>query len=1549
MRQIMKEGHAESPSAQRRAAWYIALTLAGVAGISPVAHADTTTEIRLADPCVLTKPPESDETPTILLTREAIRQRLAAAAVKERLVKYFEKMPTSMKCEWWKAFDAHSNAERLLFDQVEKERKALEFQAFSDIATRLGVPTIVDLYLHTDLVDEQGAILKRSHVIEPLTDFIRRGVDFGLRRRATKNGRDYIKYTRVNRFASYSPHFNQDIDFKKVIDVLTDYDAAGRIQDSINSRFSDKTSPWSTPAAIMDAAKAELRFAGLEALRKGDITLEQYGRFTAAIEADKGDGQGELSYAHYALRVGRTWFSGSAPHPIQLPAFNIRLRSTWNSTRTTLLPETNFLYTPGHPDGSLRILPVGGSAASMIIGNLESAGSAENRPGHDKSHKVLAWLGRRLPPLDFHELLGELTKGDSAGKTVNATTMPIAGGRLRNKRALAEKTESDSNALTQWLAGRLQAVFGDKGPTNPRVGLERYPTGNRPLRFVDAVAASQLSRARSAMDPRFVAVLDADCARLEQIAMGIVEEAFSLALIPFPIRGAEKLQLASVIGMMAESTARYLASPHTATYEGVQLVADVADFFIGIGLGVGASTLAQQQGGRPPVVYRPPHTAHAKLWFDLDTRTHAIPSLPEGASAQTHGIFRKGEDAFVKLKTERGEDIVRIVADGAGYRIALDKGKAGPLVRPWRNGLWKLVATEQPLGKRQFAQLLLKEYTSDPATLERTRKLMRQFGLNEGDLIRMSNDGELLGATQIVMEAVGHAFIEEQVARLTDRKDRRWSAKEVLVTAPDIARYMERPLVVLDSSGQIETAVLRDGTAANPDRIPTDAVRVQRVGDRYLVPNAKAPADRIEHSSIFAAVEAATRPPTHQALDPIQREARFREGLAVHIAGRSRQTSLERMHEKWIAPLSLPQRLREPVMKVSRMRHVLRDKHHAATADQERRLLETVRDLMPEGHRIDIEVRRHGSNTLLARVESHDADATRIVIEADLDTSGRRVTYYRRDSRGEAIRSRAVEESFSPLIDAILNSGNGAVRRALKLGEYQWSDFADMLMTHMADDQDALLPPALGHLLVTNKDIRDQMNEQASDDLISGGHRYAQLSDLVGRTHIVEIGPTTADGMHEILDPHATGERGSGHFIMQRDGRWHRSSRLRHGYDPMDAAGRSAAASAIRRHLLDGGDVSDGAMDNLLDAIPQPLLREVAEHLDAADIDAGHGLVLTLRNPAGGTWTYRTMINTDGVHSRLAGRAETPPVTRPPTPGQSARHLTTAVRHTAGTLDETDTMVSSLIDKGERASRFIALTARDRHLDALMQARRLRGMLVEDEGAAVVASVSGHVFTLLIPASDIAKATEWSSIAHLPEGTRIVDSWYDVAADAQSYGERIRTVAQEQHERGDTIRQTSDDGIVQTVSPVEFTERVLSGRVRVETWNPRHDPISENGYIDYIRYRVNRPALRHHAGLDWITSDAARLDYLNYFTPPFAAAEPGAETTLASMTGLISEVRAFNQQNAPSSSRPADTTPPLPAISHSQAMADFHNWLRDDDATRPLLDDWEFDFDLLGD
>jgi hypothetical protein len=1510
----------------------------------------------------------------VLLSPREMAVRRACKALRDEVEAYLEHLPAPLRQEWLQTFRDAQAAENLLYAQMRKERDELEDKVFGDIATLLELPTIKDLFLHTDLMTgRNGRVAKRSASIERLTDFIRRGQEVTLRNGVTQSALDYVDHTRVNRSGVPDTDWITGLKFARVVKVVSAYDAATKVKAAIAAKFDDASSPAYLRAAIESAARTELRFAMLEAVRRGDIGVAHYDRLRAAIEADDG-GKAELKWTAHVLRIGaeaslipgmedpmvdfmlrasnemrlaaytspigRAWLFGQTPHLAQLPVFTLRLAATGGA------PATDFVYAPGHPDGALRSVPRGARASSLIVPDIK---------GQDSRPEILGWLASRMPPEDFSLLLAEFEKGKRTGK-------PPAAGASRVPRALQEEPRHEPNALTRWLGDRLNAWLKDSDPPHvPEVALARGLPDARKMRFMEAVVASQAARARSTATPRFESHGDADVRLLARAALGVLDESLSIVMLPFPARGLVSVQLLGYMGIMAHRTGSYLSERDAGIHGTAELVADFVDFSLGLALGAGASKLSQQRLARmSPLVYRPPG-GKRRLWFDFDTRRRAT-SLPEGA-VQRDDVFVKGEERFVKLKTRDGERVVRVVPDGPNYRLGLDGGGMGPLVRRRGDGAWKLSSFEKPADVAELAALLLEGYTTDAATLAQARRMLRQFGLQERHLLAMGAKGGLPGPEQVALGAVGHGFLETQLARLRDMKAGPFTPREVSLLLPAMARQVGRPLALEGEQGAVEWAVLADGGAVGADQVPANALRVRRSGRRYVLPGRGGGATR-DYPTVFAAVEAGSRTANDRSTaDATARERAFRAKLADTLAGRSMRPQLERLHRLWIDPLPVPERQRQAFKEVSFLRQALFDRHHAMTAKEEHRLLGAVRDLMPAGRRVAIEVRELDKDVVLATFGG--SDEPRIVLEAVLAGDGSRTAYFGRDEHGLLKRPRPVDESFAPVIDVLLNTGGGKVREALGMGEWEWRRFADRIIARVVDDEDALLPRGLHHLVVKDKAILASARRQAADRWLDGVRHYARLRDLAGRTQVVEIALTAADGNYEILAPPGRPGRDTGRFITQRDGKWYPTGRLRGGMDPIDGAGRSAAARALRARLPAGASPDAAVMERILDAIPQPLLQDVALRLESVAAVPAEGLVLTLRDRYYDTvWTYRLLVDLQG-HALNTVRPHLESRPRAGTPVSRYQQIASAASTHSGQggVVALDHRVRKLMSRGAPISEFIPLGTGESHIQALIDARRLRGMLAEDDRMAVVATVGGHAFTLVLPIDERTVATrEWASVAELPAGARIVDSFYGIAVEAADYAERVRALASGAKARRSKVQALDADGMLRELSAGQFAEQILSSRVRVNTWTPLQDPISELNYVEYIRYRHENRVPRAHAGLDWLLTRAARRDYTKYFAPPFNEVPAVVQEQLdrwsaeseAPMATLLAEAR--RPAAAPASGRPAAPAtvtampPPVPSITHEEAVTAFRQWMEGHEgATKPPEDDWDFDASLLDD
>jgi hypothetical protein len=165
-------------------------------------------------------------------------------------------------------------------------------------------------------------------------------------------------------------------------------------------------------------------------------------------------------------------------------------------------------------------------------------------------------------------------------------------------------------------------------------------------------------------------------------------------------------------------------------------------------------------------------------------------------------------------------------------------------------------------------------------------------------------------------------------------------------------------------------------------------------------------------------------------------------------------------------------------------------------------------------------------------------------------------------------------------------------------------------------------------------------------------------------------------------------------------------------------------------------------------------------------------------------------------------------------------------------------------------------------------------MLREDSNMALVGATPDHALTLLL----LANAETFRLVGperdagrlvnRFPPGTIIVDNLYEVTAAAEEYPGLVREIALEWEASGNTMKRVRPDGTDEAESPVAYTERLLSTPLRVNLWNPKHDPISEERYVRYLHRLFSAHGAVRHAGLDWLTNQQARRDYMGYFAPP---------------------------------------------------------------------------------
>jgi uncharacterized protein YjiS (DUF1127 family) len=460
----------------------------------------------------------------------------------------------------------------------------------------------------------------------------------------------------------------------------------------------------------------------------------------------------------------------------------------------------------------------------------------------------------------------------------------------------------------------------------------------------------------------------------------------------------------------------------------------------------------------------------------------------------------------------------------------------------------------------------------------------------------------------------------------------------------------------------------------------------------------------------------------------------------------------------------------------------------------------------------------------------------------------------------------------------LLEAGDSVIRDAMLTGQPFGLLAPERVLPKIVDQDSGLLPQALDYLLVKDAAVLEMAREHGADEWTMGGRHYVRLRHAGGRTQVVETRADAGnDEVHEILAPVTAPERGSGRYIVRRGGLWFPDDWLRDGYAPMDPKEHLLASAAIGNKLPVAYREDVLRIGRIADSVPPPLLRFFRRGLVDIDTASDGGLVFSVRHPeTGQPMRYLTHLDMEGhpvARTRPQGTAAA--VSAPP---PADTQLVLPVPRLDGTprLGPAPDPAAyvGLLKAEEPVSAFVRMGVGDRHVSALVATRRLRGMLREDTNMALVGGNGEHVFTMVLPVNaesialtDIA-AHGGGVIGQLPEGTIIIDPMYGVTAHAADYPARVRDVARRWEASGGKIARLRPDGSEEAESPVAFTERLLATPVRPILWSPGKDPISETGYVQYMRRRYVDATPVVHAGLDWLGTKEARRDYMTYFAPP---------------------------------------------------------------------------------
>lgn len=893
-------------------------------------------------------------------------------------------------------------------------------------------------------------------------------------------------------------------------------------------------------------------------------------------------------------------------------------------------------------------------------------------------------------------------------------------------------------------------------------------------------------------------------------------------------------------------------------------------------------------------------------WSDARAAASMLRELPADAVIlHEDGVYAHDGNLYVRMQMDDGTHIAKVALEGGVYRVVLD-GQPGPVIHRVRGTEWDLaLIADNEVAGSALAHLQGDVITADGAIFHRAAQIMETFGVSERTLLdRMGGDNRA-AFNAITLSSVGAAFADDISTKLQDM-DRPWTLYESALILPDLARHLARPLV-LTSGDKVVMATTHEGTVTWAfDRVwePAPVIQmneivVRELQGRYLIDSAHPDDLPQEFPTIFAAVEAASRPAgTKLSKPPKEWEQRLRTHLAEDIGKSHRGHLLERALQSWFGQQLATNRDIRAAADLARLHLALFDAHLPLSRSHETLILKFVQDLVLD-KRLSFEVREHGTNRLLTRVDA-PLEQDLVVIEADLDSQGHGIRYYMRAAQGmDATLARPpTGNAVSPIIDAVLNSQGGKVRRALKFGEWEWERLAREIESRASRVQNPLLPPALTHLVRTDPALLAQAATVTADHWETNGRRYVRLRHMDGRSQIVETTLTPRhDGRHEIL-----GNDGSntGIDIRQEGGRWFLPASVQEGYQIAPQT-RRRAETALREGIARAaGAAIPAVVDRLLDSLPFPFVIEVSKTLQGVTFTQDGSMQLTTTSR-----TYDTRLGKFGEPIGSSPPSFTTDRWQPGSDAAGTRLVFERV-NAFKPLDRANARPGSveaigrLLAMGSPVSAFIRENVGTRHVQALATARRLRYFLLEARRMAVVGQQSSHVFVLVMPNDtralgmfDKPAARPYIPLADLPAGTYIVDDVFGISTDAASYPTRLRAVASQWASEGRKLSGYGPDGSVVAESPIAVAERILSEPVQVSTWNPEHDPIREIDYVEHLRERQKAPAHPGHAGLDWLPNTEARLDYQHYFARA-SMKDPAPHPSPILVELLNAPVRAFD-------------------------------------------------------
>lgn len=332
------------------------------------------------------------------------------------------------------------------------------------------------------------------------------------------------------------------------------------------------------------------------------------------------------------------------------------------------------------------------------------------------------------------------------------------------------------------------------------------------------------------------------------------------------------------------------------------------------------------------------------IWFAEDTERHMV-RLPAEAALRHDGVFVHGGGRYVQLIMHGiGLRTARVVPDVGGYRLLLEDGSEGPRVERQPAGTWKLAfdgANFMP--GSILAEIVRRDCTADPRTLNRAARVLEQFGVSEAALAEgWSADGGGGTREPMLMLALGHGFVETVAERLRDPRATAWTAQEISLLAQAMSRQAGRPLAFYRKDGSFRLGVSPDGLDFPAGSVPVDALRLRRIGTRYAVLGQRG-RTLAEYPSMFAAVAEHSVHPV-EATPTEARELRFRKAMAAAMDAAPMRADLRRMHFQWLEPVVRTPQEAQVFRRVSRLRHALVDPREGLTDDQRRWLRDARRN-----------------------------------------------------------------------------------------------------------------------------------------------------------------------------------------------------------------------------------------------------------------------------------------------------------------------------------------------------------------------------------------------------------------------------------------------------------------------------------------------------------------------------------------------------------------------------------------------------------------------------